>query len=498
MGVDKMSKTNHEYIDYKEWELLLNSLTIDDISLPGKINGNIRKIEISRDNLYKIKAFIEGETTGFSNIRNDELKPGELIEGIELKVTKHSGLIQYILESCYIGGTNTTYNPYENKYIFIGDLITYQIKEICSNNKIDVHIDWFLNGPRQSFIFTRATERVVTKTFNKTRFSVDERDKGSANPFESVSSGCDFAFINTKEFKFIVSLVPKHYSPDWSEKIAIEYRNEWGIPSEETKRAISELVSFILGKQLLQVGSTKLDENENIVERCANSPWGDNVIAECQRFENNPIDLSHENLGGFERAMNQLLPKYLEVRDDLDLNNAFWKYWIAGNMPMGTNLPLLSAAVEGIAKNWFKLKKSKTKGVYMDSKTYKNLVGPEIEVITKKLLEVENGKKIINKINSSYNMGANDRINYFFEEINLTVGDAEKEALKARNSMAHGDATSPDETQKLINLTRIYETFFHRIILKLLGFEGNYIDRGTIGFPNRNIDEPSGEFEQKK
>jgi len=39
-------------------------------------------------------------------------------------------------------------------------------------------------------------------------------------------------------------------------------------------------------------------------------------------------------------------------------------------------------------------------------------------------------------------------------------------------------------------MTDAYETFIHRIILKLLGYPGTYIDRSSKGFPDINIDKP--------
>ncbi len=44
----------------------------------------------------------------------------------------------------------------------------------------------------------------------------------------------------------------------------------------------------------------------------------------------------------------------------------------------------------------------------------------------------------------------------------------------------------------MIRATRVYQTLFHRIVLKLLGYDGTYIDYGTLGHPSRDISEPPG------
>ena len=40
--------------------------------------------------------------------------------------------------------------------------------------------------------------------------------------------------------------------------------------------------------------------------------------------------------------------------------------------------------------------------------------------------------------------------------------------------------------------SQVYERILVRVILKLLKYEGNYIDYGTIGYPEKNINCPSG------
>jgi hypothetical protein len=60
--------------------------------------------------------------------------------------------------------------------------------------------------------------------------------------------------------------------------------------------------------------------------------------------------------------------------------------------------------------------------------------------------------------------------------------------------MAHGASSVFDglANERMMEATRIYQTLFHRIVLKLLGYDGLYTDYGTPGHPSRTIDEPSG------
>jgi hypothetical protein len=100
---------------------------------------------------------------------------------------------------------------------------------------------------------------------------------------------------------------------------------------------------------------------------------------------------------------------------------------------------------------------------------------------------------MVGRIKTAFNMGTNDRLLAFFDEIGLRIGDVEKSAIKARNLMAHGYVPSNEsEWEEMIRQTYIYETLFNRVFLKILEYEGNYIDRSIEGWPERNVDSPMG------
>lgn len=43
-------------------------------------------------------------------------------------------------------------------------------------------------------------------------------------------------------------------------------------------------------------------------------------------------------------------------------------------------------------------------------------------------------------------------------------------------------------------MTETYRTLINRTILKILGYEMDYIDYYSPGYPKRNIDEPAGQL----
>ena len=58
--------------------------------------------------------------------------------------------------------------------------------------------------------------------------------------------------------------------------------------------------------------------------------------------------------------------------------------------------------------------------------------------------------------------------------------------------MAHSSSKNIDEnkTKELIRLSRAYETLFNRVFLRILSYNGNYIDYYTKGFPEKNVKKP--------
>jgi hypothetical protein len=92
-------------------------------------------------------------------------------------------------------------------------------------------------------------------------------------------------------------------------------------------------------------------------------------------------------------------------------------------------------------------------------------------------------------------MGSNDRLKFFFSEIGLEIGDLEQEAIDSRNIMIHDSIDlSSTAYEKLVLLSLAYKTFFHRVILKVLGYSGEYIDYSMKGSPSKPLDRVVGKY----
>lgn len=356
-----------------------------------------------------------------------------------------------------------------------------------------------MNGMREPLIYNRLTLR----TTSPTGYSRERKVNGEKFDFtEAIKSGHssisrDFLKVDFSDFKFLIAEVPKEFGPKWSSNIGIEYRKEWGrIPNEDEREMISELCSFVFGCQLLLIGNTIYDKEEQVVGGYARNPWGE-AKAICSKPAYPPINInSSDSSMKAEDIIKQMLPKYFELRNPLHLNEALWFYWIFSYTTIGTSLPILWAGIEEIMHGWFKYKNSKSKGVYITKKEFNALLSGEISIIEsklkEKLKEKEDGNdttnKIVKKIEDTYQMGPTDRLRFFFKEIQLDVNEQEWDSLELRHKFAHGsiDFDTPDGLS-WIKKTQTVQTLFNRIFLKVLGYSGNYIDRSTIPWVDKKL-----------
>jgi hypothetical protein len=475
------------YVPFIEWDGLEDKYEIKNITLPENIN--LDTITVFRDDEYNIKGYIKGEGS-FSDQLNDKLhgygKPGQRMKPFEVRGTSDYQL--YSLSQCYLGDVSTNGKLVRDEtYIqqFKADFRSFEVEKRLSNNEISSLSEWYINGPYQHFLFSRSVKRE-----NKEQFKIKRPDKEIRMNFKSESSGRDYLLVELEDFKFMIRKVPSEIGPEWSNNIAIEYNTEFGkIPNEDEREGISEIVSFLFGKQLLKIGCTEFDKDSYPIKQVSQSPWGGNVISKSRNPGFYPIRLDeYQKWGKAEVFLKELIPQYLRLRNDLNLKDALWSYWISNDVPTGIDIPILANALEILKKGWFKSTKSKSKGVYLPKKKFDELLNDSFEAIEQKLEGQEYADRILRRMKNSFNMGVNESLDFFFEEIKLPIGEIERKAIKARNSIIHDKQDSSDEEiQNIIFFSRVYRTLFHRVFLKLLSYDGEYIDYSVVGWLEKNI-----------
>jgi hypothetical protein len=483
-------------LPYLEWELLDEPITITQVEDRTELPSGKKKITVNRDDEYNLLATLLFKDSPREVAWRQSLNTaGGISKGFDIHGS--SDFANYTLESCLIGDTTIHRIQDEcQESLDTAILIFKGLKVRYKNEKEVTHFaQWYVNGPR-NHVFSRGTKR-LTRHFSRDHFLSKEKKIDSVErSSESNDLSIDFLWIKTDELQFLVTKVPKGIGPEWSTNICIEYRKDWGgLPEVEERARIEELCSFVFGRQLLPVGYTMYDDDENIVECYAHNPWGRKARAFCSQPDYPPISIEIFASGKAENIICQLLPEYLELQEPLSLKEALWNIWISHEMPIGSNLPILAAALESILNGWFKYKTSQSKGVYLEKEVFVTLLKDEIENMRRKLEENFKGEsstedskaeKIINNVLRAYQFGTMERYRIFFKEINLPIDISEWEAIKARHKFVHGEIQfDKADWNSVLQKVNTFETLLNRVLLRLLGYSGDYIDRSRIPWNNK-------------
>jgi hypothetical protein len=342
--------------------------------------------------------------------------------------------------------------------------------------------EWFINGPHEP-LFMRFSKRRRTTTFQR------EREFGSVKTPEMPQGGDgrDHFVVDAGSIRFAVCEVPKGQAPEWCHPVSIEFQAP--VPDEDTRTAVAEIVSFVLGRRLVRLGSTTFDATGWTIEEEMVNPVGGDRRGLCSEPDTSPLPLRVPS-GDVETALAVLVPSYLKARKPLALRNALWAYWTACEASTPVDLALFRAAVEALKSGWFESSGTKSKGMYLPKGEFEKIIEGLLGKVQELLVGCDGASAIVNNLRRANQMGSNEQVRTFFREIALPVGATEQAAMKAANGPAHGGITGGD-LKELIRHARAYRVLFDRTFLRLLGYGGTYLDRTTLGWPARSLDQPA-------
>lgn len=472
-----------------EWDCFTVHREVQEIQCPGPLPPGTTAVTINRDDSYDLDVRFGGAptTSGASSLAdaNDESPAGTILEGETV-----SGLCEHGDEIIFEGlvqSTNSLKLGIGKPSSFSGTgHVLEAILKVSPNAATATHVDWFLNGPSNRGEFSRKTARTIRPEYRRTR---EPTPKSSDATLRSSSLARDHFQVSSGDLRFIVAKVPEDFGPSWARCLSIEFQGRWGIPDPETRDGISEIISFLLGRQLLDVGTSQFDEDDNLTTATARSPW-EKVARELSTHETRP-PIHFEPLSRqIETVASDLVSRYLELRSSLDLSTSIWNYWMARNAPTGFNLVYMASALEGLVSKWSKSSGSKRKGLYMPKPEYQELLGDLLGTAEERLRDHEFSDKILGRLRHGYSMSGSDVMRNTLDEIGIVPGTSEQRAIKNRNIAAHGRTAS---NPKLSKDYYAYECLFHRTLLKVLGYSGSYVDYRSLGYPSRSLDTPPGE-----
>lgn len=502
-----MGQVNELPLSYVEWEGLKRDISINRDSnvsiMSEKLPAGISNIKLYRDYDYSIKGLIKGDFSDKNelNLFRDIGSAGSIVEHFGFKLVDKNFNIEYEFKDCDIPNSLD-----DDKIKYLDEENSFELHFSIDNLKrlfhhdsdLVWHIEWFLNGPRYN-IFNKYNKKEIRKDYLLSKDKIFIKKEFIDSGYFTVK-----VTYNDKTFNIIVYSIPHQIEPSWSGKIGIAYSIDDDFPIFGEREAISEILGFIFGRELINVGYTKFDEYEKIGEDFVRSPpvrQPLDIRKICDAPDSPPINEKR----GIKKILTEFTPRYLEFRNELKLNYLLYRYWTAQLLIVEVGIPIFGAALEDLTKRWIKSKESKFIGEYVSKDIFEFELQEELCSIDEILQEINYNENIIkdpagkiyDKISKAYEMSISDKIKNFFYDIDLNIDKIENKAINARHGFAHGSfIKSENEFEKQINNLEAYKTLINRILLKLLKFEGKYIDYYTIGFPERPIDEPIG-FREK-
>ena len=489
------------YLGHIDWEPLQSPQEWELSEPCPELPDGVTKVSAKRNASYLMEVELIGvlpaAVTDLRPLREQtapEVAPGTLMERRDVSVAYYGGkvVIKGYVPMGFSGGKSSATGDREFR---VPILTTGVIVQHQATEDTGWITDWFVNGPYEG-PWRHHTDREFSTKYKRS-WATPAAHKTDFSGHGSTGLSFDHFLIRTSKVEAVVHAVPAPLAPDWSHGIGITYlKSDGTLPNPVTRDAVEELLGFVFGRRLMRVGSTNFDADGYVIWEELLSPWGTDVQGPCGSPDRWILPFHRTNLGSVnvEEVMATLLPRYLENRETLRLDDVLWRMWLGTESPAGLDIPIYASGAEMLRAAWFEATKSKSKGKYMSKRDFDELLAEEMKAVAKRLEGVAFGDRMLRRMQGAFQTSGNERVEWFFEEIGLRLGTAEKLALKARNQAVHpATEQSAEERVQYIRTAHVYRTLLVRTILKVLAWNGPYKDYGILGHPLRPLDQSSGD-----
>ena len=460
----------------------------------------VDELGVSRDDDYNIKLTCIRHINRFRNStpikkpNKKEVLAGSLIpEGkISIKLFDH---FQIIMQPCY-------YNGYESKMDRTEyNLSCYHVEGKDTTQKMVALKEWIINGDPNGLYF--CTNKKFEYTVEGTVLGLyGDMEFPKKQMIQEQSCVGRFVHVPYKDTAFDIHYVNDTYGPRWSTNISISYYEGYGrIPNSEERGIIREYISFLAGKRLIYTGESHYDENGNVIGFVMESPrsYSMDIKSLCAHVGYSPIRNDIMDSQNYFETFIKYIEPFEKCYRKLDFQSLFSAYWYAHEIAKPMDLPILSGALEHLMKRWYSEIKLNPEIVLMDKKEFSKRITPIMEMIGKQFEGTEYIERMKNSILNLNRMSVNEQITNFFMGIGLPIGEEERKALRARNFSAHGSFRDGEENyREQYLLSRVYGCLISRVVLKLLDYKGFYVDYGTVGYPEKEINCPCGNLDMSE
>lgn len=473
-----------------EWELLTQPLILTEIiGGPKQYLPANSQLKIYRDEDYRIYADLTGQSTGAMPHLASDGEEGRFVSDLTLQAQDegfhyHFETPGFSRPSFNSGGEYKCRSPITR--------ITAQ-RKAALKEPVFYLSDWYVGKRIDSFSFGCFSQGTVSEA-QKIKHRPHESLDSEAFDYKKYGAIRDHFIVTLKNYTFIVQEVPKEYAPAFAHGFVLKFSQAWGgIPEVSEREALAEVIGFFLGSPLIKVGSSNYNKEYELIESSAQLPMAPNPRERCKGSGFSPVPRTSD-WRQMSEHLRQFIPSYLEQRDSLSLNRFLQLYWLAIELPSGIDIPIFSTALEMLANAFNEAYKTGGTGVYLPEKDFNTLFEEELKSIAQKIAELkipEPDKNAMgDKFKNAYQRGHAQTLKGLYRHLGIKLTQLEKDALAQRHKMTHGSATkNRDELEQKVLYARACHSFLNRILLKVLGYKGEYTDFYTQGLPSRPVEQ---------
>ena len=439
----------------------------------------------TREPDYRLQLKIEGKIkNNHGSFFGESVPPGTVVRAAENPdLFAESHAFTFVFKHAWPGPFNMNFP--ENKGTLTFQPTTTAMSRKDQSAPTALTVFYFFNGlDRASFAYDRSL-RVKART--TTTMSID--DAPFASHEQDSESGVFVQHLKIKSFDcYFGSNEPDQTRKDRTSFLII--LGDFGF-GYEFAFEFGRFCSFLTGVEIIPLGYRKFSDslNVNSAEYWNVGREDLNIVQQVSPHPLIPTGMGNKERGNLTNQISNLFEQHLLLNDQFKLSVLYWHFIQFSYLPFDLQIHPLATALDLFKKSWFESSRSESKGRNLSDIQYAPVIKAMIPQLVASLGASEEAQSILRRIENANMMSETQKGRTLFRELGIDLTQAEEGLLGFRNRAIHGSHGSI-QTQKRFLITGGFRSLLGRAILKLLSYDGMYVDYASLGFPCRHISEP--------
>ncbi|EHU2214570.1 hypothetical protein A1E08_RS06070 [Acinetobacter baumannii] len=465
------------------------------VTSPIELVDKNTKISLKRADDFTIQFELKTSNLGITDtFFHGERKVGEVYSATQdIELINDQRLTKVKLNNVLIDSRNTEISPYdpEKNTNYLNGQIGEITAEITERQE-DYSFDWLLNVSFDSHSRKNCGFRFHGDSIDF-EYDVPQRDTLGLTKLDV--RNC--FKINIFDTNIIIGQL-KNEKAHINDKYKPGFIFYTKVIAEEIKEKIREALSFLFGRKLIFIGSSKFTLDAFLIGYKAVTPYliSDKIFSEpssppCDFFE---MPEGHTIPIFKYLFIETFITKFVEEYEDKNIEHIMWMYWHSFYAPIHSASGSFGAIIEFILSKVDIEKNLISKSIFTPFR--KKVIEDFQTFYIESGIEDEDVNRImISKINDLNRLPIAKMTERSFQRLGVTISDFEKSLWQKRHDSAHGNITDGD-IDSLIRGVHAFMSVCNRSILKFLDLSDNYIDYFNYDYPVKNIDEPLIDLEE--